>query len=295
MDAVGLIGLGVMGLTSARKIVDVGHPLTVFDISQSAVQKAESLGASIAENPAALAAKSEIVLMFLPGPSEVEQCVSGPEGLLSGNRSGMVIADMSTVDPGITQRMAKLAKQKDAGYLDAPVLGRPIAVGKWALPVGGSVEDLNRCRQVFGCVASTIIHVGPSGTGNKIKLLNQLMFGSINAITAEMMAIAKAVGISPKLLYDTITASQAGTVSNLFKELGKHIVAEDYDDPAFTVDLLNKDIRLAVEMAKAYDAPPLLSRTVEYINEIARAQGYGSKDTSVMWKCFRSMWQNNPD
>lgn len=233
--------------------------------------------------------------MFLPGPAEVEQCVAGPRGLLSGNRSGFVIVDMSTVDPEITQRMAEKALDRNIGYLDAPVLGRPIAVGKWALPVGGSAEDLERCRKVLGCVAANIAHVGPSGTGNKIKLLNQLMFGSINAITAEMMAIAAEVGISPKLLYDTITASQAGTVSNLFKELGKHIVAEDYDDPAFTVDLLNKDIRLAVQMAKAHNAPPLLSRTVEHINEMARAQGFGGKDTSVMWKCFHAMWHGKSD
>jgi len=295
MDAVGLIGLGIMGFASARNIVDAGHPLTVFDISESALKKVEDLGASRAENPAGVADKSDIVLMFLPGPAEVEQCVAGSQGLLSANRSGFVIVDMSTVDPDITQRMSEKALDQNIGYLDAPVLGRPIAVGKWALPVGGSAEDLERCRKVLGCVASNIAHVGPSGTGNKIKLLNQLMFGAINAITAEMMAIAERVGISPKLLYETITASQAGTVSNLFKELGKHIAAEDYDDPAFTVDLLNKDIRLAVQMAKAHNAPPLLSRTVEHINEMARAQGFGDKDTSVMWKCFHAMWHGKSD
>ena len=291
MDAVGLIGLGIMGYASAKNIAAAGHPLTIFDISGSALEKAEKLGAAKARNPAELAETSEIVLMFLPGPADVEQCVAGPQGLLSGNRSGFVIVDMSTVDPGVIQRMAERSHQQDIGYLDAPVLGRPIAVGKWALPVGGDAEELARCRGVLECVASTIVHVGPSGTGNKIKLLNQLMFGAINAITAEMMAIADKVGISPKRLYDTITASQAGTVSNLFKELGRHIVAEDYDDPAFTVDLLIKDIRLAVQMAKNHDAPPLLSRTVEHINEMARAQGFGGKDTSVMWKCFSPMWQ----
>ncbi len=295
MDAVGLIGMGVMGFASAKNIVRAGYPLTVFDISESALQKAEALGAARAGNPAELAEKSEMVLMFLPGPAEVEACVAGSQGLLSGKRAGFVIVDMSTVDPGVTQRMADRARQRNIGYLDAPVLGRPIAVGKWALPVGGAAEELDRCRRVLECVASTIVHVGPSGTGNKIKLLNQLMFGSINAITAEMMAIASKVGISPKLLYDTITASQAGTVSNLFKELGKHIVAEDYENPAFTVDLLIKDIRLAVQMAKNHDAPPLLSRTVEHINEMARAQGFGSKDTSVMWKCFGPMWHGKPD
>ena len=86
-------------------------------------------------------------------------------------------------------------------------------------------------------------------------VLNQMMFG---AMTAEMMAIAKAVGIPPARLYDTITASQAGTVSNLFKELGLRVSQDNYDNPTFTVDLLIKDVKLGVEMAKAHNAPPML-------------------------------------
>ena len=290
METVGLMGAGVMGLTAARNIIDAGHPLFVYDVSSRAITAARDMGASIADSPAHAADQSDIILMFLPGPAQVEQCVAGPDGLLSSQNDDMMIVDMSTVDPGITRRMSALAREKKIGYLDAPVLGRPIAVGKWALPVGGAEDDLKRCRQVLKCVASKIIYVGPSGTGNKIKLLNQLMFGAINAMTAEMMAIAKKMGVSSELLYNTITASQAGTVSNLFKELGNNIVGSSYDNATFTVDLLIKDLRLAVEMAKSHQAPPVLARTIELINEMAQAQGYGSKDTSVMWKSYESLW-----
>jgi len=139
-------------------------------------------------------------------------------------------------------------------------------------------------------VAAKILHIGESGSCNKVKLLNQLMFGAINAMTAEMMAIAEKIGISPKLLFETISSSQAATVSNLFKELGGRIAAGNYENPTFTVNLLIKDVRLAVEMAKAGDAPPLLGRTVELINEIARAQGFGDRDTSIMWKSVQKVW-----
>jgi len=176
------------------------------------------------------------------------------------------------------------------GYLDAPILGRPATVGKWALPVGGKEGDLEKCTNLFKLFAAHVIHIGPPGSGNKVKLLNQLMFGAINAMTAEMMAISKAMGISPKLLYDTITASQAGTVSNLFKELGQRVSDERYTEPTFTVDLLIKDVRLGVEMAKAHNAPPVVARSVESLNEIAKAQGYGSDDTSIMWKSYHKIW-----
>jgi 3-hydroxyisobutyrate dehydrogenase len=186
--------------------------------------------------------------------------------------------------------MAALALAKGVGYVDAPVLGRPATVGKWALPAGGRKEDIDQCRPVLSQFAAHVLHVGPSGSGHKIKLLNQMMFGAINAMTAEMMAIASKIGIEPKLLYETITASQAGTVSNLFKELGGRVASDNYDNPTFTVDLLIKDIRLGVKMAKECGAPPILGRTVELVNEISQTQGFGSSDTSSMWKSYLQVW-----
>ena len=119
-----------------------------------------------------------------PGPVQIVECVAGPTGLLQTARPGQIIVDMSTVDPGTTQRMATLAREKGVGYVDAPVLGRPARVGKWALPVGGRPEDLERCRPILEVIAAKVMHIGESGSGNKIKLLNQMMFSAINAMTA---------------------------------------------------------------------------------------------------------------
>ena len=291
MTEVGIIGAGVMGRKAIERIAAAAHRITVYDAVPAATLGLETVpGATIANSPAAVAQQAEIVLMYLPGPGEVAQCVGGQDGLLDAARAGAVIVDQSTVDPATSQRMAALAGARSVGYLDAPVLGRPGMVGSWALPVGGRAEDLVRCRAVLGLLATKIFHIGPAGAGNQVKLLNQLMFGAINAMTAEMMAIAEKVGIAPKLLYETITASQAGTVSNLFRELGARIAADDYADPTFSVDLLAKDVRLAVEMAKAHAAPPLVARGVEFLNEAARAQGFGRLDTAAMWKCYRGFW-----
>jgi 3-hydroxyisobutyrate dehydrogenase/2-hydroxy-3-oxopropionate reductase len=143
---------------------------------------------------------------------------------------------------------------------------------------------------VLELVAKTIIPVGGSGSGHTIKLLNQMMFGAINAMTAEMMAVSGQLGVAPKLLYETIAASGAGTVSNLFKELGPRVVEDNYEHPAFSVNLLCKDVRLAVDMASAAGAPPFLSRAVQQINEVALAQGWGLSDTACMWRAVEKMW-----
>ena len=290
MEKVGLIGAGVMGLTAARRIVEAERPLVVYDVVEAAVEKVRQIGAETAASPAAVGRECRVVLMFLPGPAQVEECVSGPDGILAGTAPGAVIVDLSTLDPGTTVRMAALAAERGVGYLDAPVLGRPISVGNWALPVGGRAEDLEICRPVLSLFASNIMPVGPSGAGHTIKLLNQLMFSAINAMTAEMMAVADRAGVSPELLYNTITASRAGTVSNLFVELGKHIVESDYDDPTFSVDLLCKDARLAVQMARENGTPPILGSLIVTMNELAQAQGFGQKDTSVMWRIYEGLW-----
>lgn len=290
MKNIGIVGTGVMGLNVARKLLNTGYILSVYDISSHAADRARQLGAQVSHSPAEVVGNSGITLLFLPGPNEVVDCLSSPEGLLSASRPGHIIADMSTSDPRISKQMAELAEKKNIDYLDAPVLGRPRTLGKWTLPVGGKQEVLERCRPIFQLLAANIFHVGPPGSGHKIKLLNQLMFGAINAMTAEMMAIAEKIGTSPRKLFEIITASQAGTVSNLFKELGGRVAEEKYEDPTFTVDLLVKDINLAVQMANDNNAPPILARTVALINEISQAQGLGNKDTAVMWKSYKGIW-----
>lgn len=295
MENIGIVGTGVMGLTVAAKVIDADYALTVYDISSKAAEKTGHLGAHVVQTPGEVAKQSDIILLFLPGPGDVIDCVTSSEGLLSALPSGKIIVDMSTTDPGTTVLMAKRAERNGVGYLDAPVLGRPATVGKWALPVGGKREYFDRCIPIFQVFAANVFYVGTSGVGHKIKLLNQLMFGAINAMTAEMMAIAEKIGIPPRQLFEIITASQAGTVSNLFKELGGRIADGNYSNPTFTVELLVKDIKLGVQMAKEMDAPPILARTVELINEISQAQGLGNKDTSIMWTSYRGLWEGNSD
>jgi 3-hydroxyisobutyrate dehydrogenase-like beta-hydroxyacid dehydrogenase len=200
-----------------------------------------------------------------------------------------VIADTSTVDPMSTQKMAALAAAKSVGYIDAPVLGRPQGCGNWTLPVGGDVAALEKARPVLEKVAKRVELVGPPGSGNVVKLLNNLMFGAINAVTAEVMALCAKVGMSPRVMFDLIAGSGAATVSNLFKELGPKMLQRDYS-PLFAVDLLYKDNMLALEMAKAYRAPLPLSSATQLLNEMARAKALGTEDTSALVKVYEDLF-----
>ncbi len=292
MKRIGLIGAGTMGRASVARILEGGFDLVVYEPFGPSAEKVGQLGATLVSSPAAVASECEIVLLFLPGPEVIEEVVAGANGLLSAIQEDSVIVDLSTTDPDSTRKMAAQAADKQVGYLDAPVLGRPGSIGNWALPVGGDSDHIETCRPVLKLLASQIIPIGECGSGNKIKLLNQLMFGAINAMTAEMMAIARRAGIAPKVLYDTITASQAGAVSNLFKELGRCVADDDYSDPAFTVDLLCKDVSLATRFAENNGATPLLGERIVAINQMAQEKGFGKMDTSVMWKCYEKIWNS---
>jgi len=287
--SIGVVGVGTMGMPAVRLLLKSGDSVVVSDVNEDALRRAESMGATRVDTPAQVAAQADIVLLFLPGPTQVEAVVTGERGLLEAGRVNQAIVDLSTVDPTTTRRMGARAAAVGVDYLDAPILGRPDAVGRWVLPVGGDPQVLERCRPVLSKFAREIIHVGALGAGHTLKLLNALMFSAINAMTAEMMAISAKAGLDPRVLFDTIAGSNAATVSGLFKESGHRIVERDFT-PTFTIDLLCKDNSLAIQMAKDAGAPPILANAIQTINELGRAKGYGAEDSSALVKVYEQLF-----
>jgi 3-hydroxyisobutyrate dehydrogenase-like beta-hydroxyacid dehydrogenase len=241
----------------------------------------ESQGFDVCGTPAEVAGKTAIILLFLPGPAEVAETVAGEHGVRDGSLAGTVVVDLSTVDPDSTRRMAKIVADEGGEYLDAPILGRPDRAGNWTLPVGGAERALGKVRHVLELLSARIIYVGDSGAGNVIKLLNNLMFGAINNVTAEVLSAAPRLGVSPKVVYETIAESGAATVSNLFKSIGPKIVDGDFS-PVFRVELLYKDMDLGLKMAKSAGATLMVSEGAQKLTEIALAKGYHGQDSSVV-------------
>jgi len=285
---VGIIGVGTMGSKMAGKLINAGYAVFARDIDEVAEERARKLGAKVVRSPKEVAEYTEIILLSLPMPSDVKEVVLGEDGILTNPKNNRTIVDLSTVDPFSTQNNAEEAKKVSVSYIDAPVLGRPQKCGNWTLPVGGDKKDLEKVRKVLEILAAKIIYVGPSGYGNIVKLLNNMMLGAINSVTAEILAICTKLGMSPKVLYETIANSGAASVSNLFKELGPKILNRDFE-PLFAIDLLHKDVMLGIQMAKQVGVPLFVSEANQRLNEMARLMGFGKEDTASIVKVYEKL------
>jgi 3-hydroxyisobutyrate dehydrogenase-like beta-hydroxyacid dehydrogenase len=283
-EQVGLVGFGIMGAAIATRLIDAGNSVNVYDASAAAMRRARDIGCSTAATPHQIARRARVTIISLPRPEHVVEVVRGSDQcLLAGASEGSVIVDTSTVDPATSQQNAEAALQEGVGYLDCPVLGRPANVGSWTLPTGGDARYIDDVAPILMTFAARIVHVGPSGHGNMLKLLNNLMFGAINAVTCEVFALGERLGMEPELLNATIAESGAATVSNLFRELGPKIVERDFT-PDFSIDNMEKDISLGLAMARACGMTLEVSETGQRLNRLARDAGLGDEDTAAIVK-----------
>lgn len=278
---VGLVGVGTMGRLMLDRLQAGGYTVFAYDPFPAAQQYVRECGAHLCGSPAELAASARLIIFSLPAAPQVLETVQALQPSLTNEH---ILVDTSTVAPETSRQGADIAATAGARYIDAPILGRPSAVGNWLLPSGGPEAALEAARPALLTFARAAIRVGDNGTGNAYKLLNQLMFSVINGISAEVLAVAEQVGIDRAGFYEVVANSGAATVSGLFRETGSRIVAERFDEPTFTVDLLIKDAGLGIEMAKRAGFDPRIANCVQAINQEAHDAGLGRQDTSSLFK-----------
>lgn len=285
-ETVGLVGIGTMGKCMLECLLAKGFKVAAYDAFPAAQDYANSKGAMVVSSPAELAQTAKLIIMSLPAAKQVLEVLVGDNGLLAALTKDHIIVDTSTVGPQTSREGAEMVNAKGAGYIDAPILGRPSAAGNWLLPCGGTEKAIEFATPALLTFAKKVVRVGENGAGNALKLLNQLMFSVINGVSAEVMALTEVVGIDKKAFYDVVANSDAATVSGLFKETARRIVSEEYDNPTFTVELLCKDAALGIQMTKDAGVTPLIAGFVQIINENAKGKGLSKQDTSAITKVF---------
>lgn len=292
---IGLVGVGVMGRKMLDSFLSAGYSVFVYDKSDKARSQLSGLKVNLADELSQVSQNTDIIFLSLPGPAQVEEVMTGKGGLLENPPVSGIVIDTTTSTPETSEKMFGMAKEKGFDFVDAPILGRPSGLGNWLFPVGGEDDVIDKVEEHLLIPGKKVVRIpGGVGSGHKLKLLNQLLFTVTNAITCEMMAIVEKTGLRSADVYEAIRDSGAATVSGLFIESAGKIVAEDFD-PLFPVDMLRKDARLGIEMAKHYGASPLLAELSQTMNNIASNQGYGKEDSSALFKTFQSLYQEKTE
>ncbi len=274
---VGFIGLGAMGNPMAANLQKAGYELTIHDIRREQGQNLEDSGAAWATSPAETAARSDVVLLSLPGPVQVESVVLGENGVFAGMDAGGGCIDTSTNSPAVMRRIAEAGASKGIQVLDAPISGGIWGARDASLTIfaGGEEAAFEMYRPLFQCIGKTVVHMGPLGSGHVAKLVNNLIM-YINFIAAcEGMALGVKAGLDPRTLLDVIKPSMGHST---FLERSMKL-SLDGKPLHFVTDGAVKDLRLCVELGKELDVPLAAGPLVETLVTRYRDAGHGQEDT----------------
>ncbi len=279
MERVGFIGLGRMGRPMASNLARKGFDLVVHDIAEDPVAVLEGLGARRADSPAEVAWHSDVVITMLPGPASVLDVVAG---VLDGVRKDALLIDMSTVDPGTTDRVAALCRDKGIAFLDAPVgrLADHADRGELLFMVGGAAGDLERVRPMLEVMGTDIHHCGETGCGTRTKLVNNFISTASCQINAEALVLAEKFGLDLDSTLDVICGTSA--VNGQIQMAWPVKVLCDDTSPGFTIDLAHKDLSLVLESANGLKLPMPMAAAAREAYNVARVRGYGGQDFSAL-------------
>ncbi len=278
---VGFIGLGIMGAPMAANLIEAGFEVTVWNRSPSRTEPLVKAGAKRAESPAAVAAACEVTLSCVTNSGDVEEVAIGPEGVIHGAEAGSVYIDCSTISPETARRVAEQLARKNVAMLDAPVSGGDIGAkaGTLAIMVGGDAAVFERCRPVFEALGKTVVHVGPSGAGQVVKLCNQIAGGLNLLAAAEAIQLARRSNVDPAKMLEVVSAGAAG--SWMLSNLAPKAISGDYA-PGFMVDLMQKDLRLVLDAANETHTPLPGTALVSQLFQSIQAEGRGTDGTQAI-------------
>lgn len=256
---IGFIGLGKMGGGMARNIVKKGHSLVVCDLNAGAVAGLTGLGATAAATPAQLAAQVDAVMLSLPNEAADEAVLWSADGLFAKPGKSLLVIDMTTLSVERSKDYAARVKQAGGAYVEAPISGGPVgaAAGTLAVMAAGEPGAVEKARVLLDCIATSVVHVGPAGSGTAIKLINQMIYVSYMAAFAEGLALGEALGMPLETLLGVLGPSMAGrpVIENKFDEIrGLAKTGFPTKNALHYLDLAAKDFATVPSMTPVIDA-----------------------------------------
>ncbi|MGI9335337.1 MAG: NAD(P)-dependent oxidoreductase [Gammaproteobacteria bacterium] len=279
---IGFIGLGRMGRPMAGNLQSKGFELMVHDIVDEPVQTLVKLGAKAAADVADIAENCHVVFTVLPTQVEVEAVVAGPGGIIEKGRSGTLVVDLSTIDPGSTDKISAMLLDAGMRLVDSPIgrLASHADLGQSLFMVGATDADFETVRPMLEAMGTDIHHCGGVGTGIRTKLINNFLAITSCQMNAEALALTQRFGLNLEKTLEVVHGTTATNGQLKINYATK--VLQDDTDPGFQIDLAHKDLSLVLQAANAAHVPMAVGAAARESLSLARARGYGKRDFSAL-------------
>lgn len=287
-DTIGFIGLGIMGRGMSHNLLKSGFDLTVWNRTTSKMDELVKAGAKAAQSPADLASQCDIIITCVSDTPDVEAVILGDGGVIHGVRTGSLVIDMSTISPQVTQSIAEKLNAKGVKMLDAPISGgsEGAAKGTLSIMVGGDAADVERAMPCFEAMGKAITHVGAQGAGQTVKLVNQILVVVNMLAVSEALVFAQAGGLDLQKTLDAVTPGAAG--SWMLSNRGSQAIVRDWR-PGFTIDLQQKDVRLALDAADELGVPLMATSLVFNLYRTLQRDGLGAEGNHALIKALEKL------
>ncbi len=280
-QAIGFIGLGIMGRPMARNLLKAGYSLIVHSRSRGPVDELVAAGAKAGTSPKDVASRSDVLITMLPNSPDVELVALGKDGIVEGARPGLIYVDMSTISPIVSQKVGQALQAKGVRMLDAPVSGgeKGAIDGALSIMVGGDQAVFDAVLPVLQAMGKTITLLGPLGFGGFTKLANQIIVAVNLTALGEALTLAKKAGLDRELTLKALAGGLAG--SKCMEQKTPNYVAGSYK-PGFKIDLHFKDLGLIMESARTLGVPLPATAVVQELFSALRVKGRGDLDHSAV-------------
>ena len=288
MANLGYIGLGAMGGRMASRLLDKGHIVTGYNRTRSKAQWLIDRGMKWGESPRAVAEAADMIFVMVTDSKSLDAVASGPEGFLAGLAKGKVVIDSSTLSPAMSREVAEKVRAKGADMVDAPVSGSVTTLesGKLSVMVGGRKATFDRIKPILDDIGPKVTHVGDNGLALSIKIAHNLSLAVQMLAFSEGVLLAEKSGISREVAVDVLTHSVIG--SPMVQYRGPFVLQLP-DESWFDVNMMQKDLLLALEMGRRLDVPlPTTAVTNEFLTA-ARGMGLEKYDFAVVFKVLAQM------
>lgn len=246
---IGFIGTGLMGFPMAKHLMNAGFKLNIYNRSQDKATELIAAGAQWCDNPIALASKSDIIITMIGTPADVENCYFGEIGIFKGVRAGSILIDMTTTKPSLAIRISEYAKPLGIDFIDAPVSGGQLGAinAELSIMIGGEEAVVDKIQQLFEILGKNIVYQGAVGSGQHVKMCNQITIAGTLIGVCEALIYGKKAGLDMEKMLSSISKGAAGCWS--LDVLAQKLIKADYS-PGFTVANFLKDLNIALEEAE---------------------------------------------